>query len=83
MKIKLFTRDGGFVRDAEIPPFVLMPEVMLWGSRIFVRNIFMDTTGWYGYAEACGWSLDMNDITRGNPDDYGLPETRTVGAEND
>lgn len=38
MKIKLLTRDGGFVHQAEIPPFAPPPEVIGWGSRIFVRR---------------------------------------------
>ena len=53
MRIQLFTRSGDFVHKAEVLPFVLMPEVMMWGSRIFVRNIFKDTTECFGYTEAC------------------------------
>ncbi len=52
MKVKLFTRDGGFVADLQIHPFKLMPEAIAWGSRFFVRNVFMDTTETYGYTEA-------------------------------
>lgn len=39
MKIKLITRDGGFVRDAEIPPFTPPPEVVTWGTRVFVHGL--------------------------------------------
>ena len=38
MKLKLMTRDGGFVRDGEIPPFTPPPEVITWGSRVFVHE---------------------------------------------
>lgn len=61
MKVKCFTRGGGFVREAELPPFQLMPEALIWGSRLFVRNIFLDTTDYFGYSEALGFSLDAVD----------------------
>lgn len=38
MKIKLFTRDAGFVHEADIPPFLLPPEVVTWGSRVFTKD---------------------------------------------
>jgi len=38
MKIQLLTRDHGFVRDGEIPPFRPAPEVITWGSRVFVHD---------------------------------------------
>jgi len=31
------TRDGGFVRDGEVPPMTPLPEVITWGSRVFVH----------------------------------------------
>jgi hypothetical protein len=36
MKVRLFTRDGGYVADAEIPPFNEFPDVIIWGERFFV-----------------------------------------------
>lgn len=36
MKIKLFSRDGGFVTEVVIPPFHDPPEVLMWSARIFV-----------------------------------------------
>lgn len=36
MKVKLFTADGGFVAEVEIAPFQTMPEVLIWGARVFV-----------------------------------------------
>jgi len=36
MHVRLETRDGGFVRDGIIPPFLLPPMVITWASRTFV-----------------------------------------------
>lgn len=36
MRVKLLTRDGGFVKEFEIPPFMIPPEILVWGSRSFV-----------------------------------------------
>lgn len=44
MTVKLFTRDGGFVHEAAIPPFNPPPEVIGWGSRVFVRGADYDGT---------------------------------------
>ena len=52
MKVKLYTRDGGFVADIVTLPFKLMPEVIMWGQRFFVHDLFKDTTETYGYTEA-------------------------------
>ena len=36
-KIQLYTRDGGFVGDFEVPPFKGLPQVIiLEGSRVFL-----------------------------------------------
>ena len=55
MKVKLFTRGGGFVANVTTVPFKLMPEAIQWGERFFVRDHFKDTTEYYGYSEACVW----------------------------
>jgi hypothetical protein len=39
MKVKLVTRDNAFVRDGDIPPFQPPPEVITWGSRVFVHGL--------------------------------------------
>lgn len=52
MEVKLFTRDGGFVADIVTLPFQLMPEVILWGERFFMRNVSFDSGQGYGYTEA-------------------------------
>lgn len=62
IKGKLITRDGGFVTDFFMPPFQLLPEVALWGSRVFVIDKPFEQK--FGepaepiYREACGWSVD-------------------------
>jgi hypothetical protein len=35
MKVRLATRDGREVADVVIPPFQYLPEVLIWGERIF------------------------------------------------
>lgn len=37
-KIRLLTRDGGFVHEAEVPRFTPPAEVLVWGARVFVRR---------------------------------------------
>lgn len=34
-RVKLETRDGEFVTHVLLPPFVQMPELVLWGARWF------------------------------------------------
>ena len=36
MKVKLYTKDGGFVHEQEIPPFTDQPTLIIWGQRFFV-----------------------------------------------
>ena len=36
MIVKLFTQSGGFVHEAMAPDFKVPPDVILWGSRMFV-----------------------------------------------
>ena len=38
MIVRLYTDAGGFVVQAEIPPFNEYPHVLFWGSRVFYRN---------------------------------------------
>jgi hypothetical protein len=35
MKMRLTIRDGGHVADVEIPPFKSLPDVLVWGDRVF------------------------------------------------
>lgn len=35
MNVELYTRDGGLVVRAQLPPFNTMPDVLFWGERIF------------------------------------------------
>ena len=39
MRIKLFTRDGGFVHEAQLPDFNPGPGIVLWGERVFTRDV--------------------------------------------
>jgi hypothetical protein len=36
---KLYARDGFFVAEVTIPPFDPMPEVVIWGERIFTKQL--------------------------------------------
>lgn len=36
LKVKLCTRDGGFVAEINVPPLNPPYEVILWGQRVFV-----------------------------------------------
>lgn len=38
MIVELQTGDGGLVGRFEIPPFQILPEILVWGSRTFVNN---------------------------------------------
>jgi hypothetical protein len=44
MKVQLETRDGGFVHAVEIPPMSPPPEVISWGTRVFVHR-YAHTSG--------------------------------------
>jgi hypothetical protein len=35
-KVKLTTRDGGFVTEIQVPPLNPPYEVVVWGQRVFV-----------------------------------------------
>lgn len=65
MKIKLLTKDGGIVREGEIPPFNPPPEVLTWGSRVFARNLFDIQDGPIDYLEGLAYSLDAADAVLG------------------
>lgn len=40
MKVRLEVSDGGFVLDAEIPPFNAAPQALIWGIRVFLYHRF-------------------------------------------
>ncbi len=84
MKIILQTRDGGFVGAAEIPPFHPPPEVVTWGSRVFVHelahhaHIHRSASAQWVYVEGVAFPLAVTD--QRNPES--LPaqsETNWVG----
>lgn len=64
MKIKLFTRDGGFVRDGMLPPFLIPPEVISWGARVFVLDATQmgDADDPTHYKEGMLYPLDVADF---------------------
>ena len=66
MKAKLLTRDGDLVHEFDLPPFQLLPEVMFWGSRVFIlREPFTQSSSKKtapDYFEACCWSVDVSDF---------------------
>jgi len=48
MKIQLLTAAGELVHEAAILPFLIAPEVILWGTRVFVfrGSVERDETVW-------------------------------------
>lgn len=51
VKEKLYTPEGGFVAEVELPAFQTKPEVLIWGTRAF---IFVDSL--LSFAEQAGGS---------------------------
>ncbi len=41
-EVRLLTRDGSYVTTAIVPPYILMPEVFLWGFRYFGKTENLD-----------------------------------------
>lgn len=82
MTAKLLTRDGGLVTEFPMPPFQLLPEVAVWGQRIFVlREPFAQRPGQPArpvYWEAYGWSVDASKIFEA---EHGSEVTREVMRE--
>lgn len=62
MRVRLYTRDGGYVTTAHIPPFDPAPEVILFGSRVFVKAATSQVDGdgqlHYRYEEGHAVSID-------------------------
>lgn len=55
-KAKLYTRDGQFVADVDMPPFNPPADVIVWGTRHFVlRQGVTGIEPWYDYAEGMVW----------------------------
>jgi len=49
IKVILHTREGQYVTEVLVPEFNPMPEVIIWGSRVFVKP--EDCKGYYeGFA---------------------------------
>ncbi len=64
MEGKLITRSGEFVTAFMMPPFMLLPEVCVWGERLFCLD--KPFTQKFGepadpvYREVCAWSVDAS-----------------------
>jgi hypothetical protein len=82
--VMLFDSSGGtHVADVRILPFVALPEVVLWGTRIFLQEQAPEAGAVICYREArgvttaLGRSVESED--RGQPD--AMPATaRSAGA---
>lgn len=65
----LFTRDGKEVFRFLMPPFQILPEVILWGIRVFcLKDPFeqsIDSPAIPDYYEACAWSADTSAMISG------------------
>lgn len=57
IKIRLETSNGELVGYAEIPPFGTLPEVMIWGMRIFKLKMESNAGGPHVYAECFFWTI--------------------------
>lgn len=57
-QIRLVTREGMIVTDLAIPPFEALPEVVLWGSRAFVK---CSNPGLGTYREASSYSIPFEE----------------------
>lgn len=43
-KVRLMTKDGGFVTGGEVPLFDEPPDVVVWGERVFTYSHTDDET---------------------------------------
>lgn len=66
IRIKLFTRDGGFVTEGEMPPFLTLPDVIVWGERVFIApqvdaavRAAEHRAGEVAYVEAFAWAMPV------------------------
>jgi hypothetical protein len=52
-RVRLVTPEGMIVTDLVVPPFDKMPEVLLWGSRAFLR---CTNPGMFTYRETTSYA---------------------------
>jgi hypothetical protein len=60
VNIKLITRNGDVVLETTkepIPPFILPPDVILWGSRVFIYSRIVERVTTMVYVEAFAYTL--------------------------
>jgi hypothetical protein len=62
MTVELFTREGGFVARGRLPVFHFPPDVILWGTRVFIKPT-VRVSGATAYVEARPARLvDVDDV---------------------
>lgn len=55
MKVMLTTRNGDFVSEVALPPFMPPAEIVVWGQRYFVLSNEVQTADELVYREALPW----------------------------
>lgn len=70
MRIALLTNKGEFVYECEIPCFMVPPDSITWGSRIFIRN---ENVMFKNAVDALGKTVGYVEGFH-----YTLPDTRTT-----
>jgi hypothetical protein len=55
-EVDLFTHDGLFVSTVPILPFIVLPEILIWGSRFFILR----ADGKYREASLAHMVIDPN-----------------------
>lgn len=62
----LYTKEGGYVETVKVPPFRMLPDVLIWGTRVFrfsdgsdlgALPIKIDKTNAPVYLEAFAWAV--------------------------
>jgi len=53
MKARLLTRDGLYVATVTTLPYQIIPEVLIWGMRMFARRDDGSSGDWYEVFVAC------------------------------
>lgn len=80
MRIRLTTRDHQLVREGELPRYQPPPEVITWGSRVFVNVLAFHPTNANDepvvYIEGLLYTLEVADVIAGFT---GQPTDQTNG----
>jgi hypothetical protein len=57
IKVILHTREGEYVTTVDVPPMNPMPEIIIWGSRVFFKPDRCK-----GYYEGLAWVVPVTPI---------------------